>query len=61
MCGSNNRELVVAITGASGSIYGKRLLQELLKRDHRVSLIISDPGKLVIEHELGFMVRDSMY
>jgi len=49
-----NQEYVVAITGASGSIYGKRLLQELLKKNFDVSLIISNPGKLVISHELGF-------
>ncbi len=50
----SNKEYTVAITGASGSIYGKRLLQELLKRDFTVSLVISEPAKLVIKHELGF-------
>jgi len=50
----SNQEYVVAITGASGSIYGKRFLQELLKHNFDVSLIISNPGKLVISHELGF-------
>jgi 4-hydroxy-3-polyprenylbenzoate decarboxylase len=51
---AKNKEFAVAITGASGSIYGKRLIQELLKAGHDVSLIISDPGKQVIAHELGF-------
>lgn len=54
-----NREYTVAITGASGSIYGKRLLNELLKRDFTVSLVISDPGKLVIKRELGFTFNDN--
>jgi 4-hydroxy-3-polyprenylbenzoate decarboxylase len=30
-----------------------RLVEELLERGCRVSLIVSDPGKLVAEHELG--------
>jgi polyprenyl P-hydroxybenzoate/phenylacrylic acid decarboxylase-like protein len=50
---NQNPEYVVGITGASGSVYGVRLVQELLKRGFNVSLIISDPGKLVLEHELG--------
>jgi len=51
---ATNQEYIVAITGASGSIYGKRLLQELLKRGFDISLLISEPGKLVMSHELGF-------
>ncbi|MCL6472360.1 MAG: UbiX family flavin prenyltransferase [Firmicutes bacterium] len=51
-------EYTVAITGASGSIYGKRLLQVLLEQDYNVSLIISEPGKLVIKHELGFSFNE---
>ncbi|MHB8841191.1 MAG: UbiX family flavin prenyltransferase [Candidatus Aquicultor sp.] len=53
-----NLEYVVAITGASGAIYGKRLIQELLRQDYNVSLIISNPGKLVIAHELGFSFNE---
>lgn len=45
---------MVAITGASGSVYGTRLVEELLKKNFNLSLVISNPGKLVIEHELGF-------
>jgi polyprenyl P-hydroxybenzoate/phenylacrylic acid decarboxylase-like protein len=52
---NQNPEYVVGITGASGSVYGVRLVQELLKRRFNVSLIISDPGKLVLEHELGIV------
>lgn len=52
-------EYTVAITGASGSIYGKRLLEELLKAGFNVSLIISDPGKQVIAHELGFSFKEN--
>ncbi|NCO65756.1 MAG: aromatic acid decarboxylase [Candidatus Aquicultor secundus] len=54
----SNLEYVVAITGASGVVYGKRLIQELLRKDFNVSLIISNPGKLVITHELGFSFNE---
>ncbi|MBI5893899.1 MAG: UbiX family flavin prenyltransferase [Deltaproteobacteria bacterium] len=47
------RETIVAITGASGSIYGLRLVDELLKRGGDVNLIISPSGFLVIEHEIS--------
>jgi polyprenyl P-hydroxybenzoate/phenylacrylic acid decarboxylase-like protein len=52
---NQNPEYVVGITGASGSVYGVRLVQELLKHSFNVSLIISEPGKLVLEHELGIV------
>ena len=44
--------IVVAITGASGVIYGRRLLEVLLATDLDVHLTISDSGRLVIQHEL---------
>ena len=39
-------DLVVAITGASGSIYGVRLLEVLLAAGRRVHLVISPAGRL---------------
>lgn len=50
---------VVAITGASGSIYGLRLADELLKKGGDVNLIISPSGFLVIEQELGLRLGKS--
>jgi len=47
--------LIVAVTGASGVIYAKRLLEELRKRDVEIHLIVSDAGRLVAEEELGGM------
>jgi 4-hydroxy-3-polyprenylbenzoate decarboxylase len=44
--------VTVAITGASGSVYGMRLVQALLDRDCRVNLIISHTGIQIISHEL---------
>lgn len=47
------KSYTVAITGASGSIYGIRLAEELLKAECHVSLVISDTGKKVLLHETG--------
>ncbi len=48
-----NRHLVVAITGASGGIYGVRLVQELLAAGVRVSLLVSGCGLAVLKEECG--------
>ena len=45
--------LVVGITGASGAIYAKRLLDILREKNVEVDLIITSPGKYTIRHELG--------
>lgn len=47
------RHFVVAITGASGSIYGLRLVHELLKADQRVTLLTTSAGHQVLCHETG--------
>lgn len=44
----------VAITGASGSIYGVRLLTYLLKKKHTVYLTITKEGGLILKEEVGF-------
>jgi len=48
--------LVIAITGASGVIYGQRLLEILLGSDVEIHLTISDSGRLVLQHELGITI-----
>lgn len=47
------RHLVVAMTGASGAIYGIRLCRELLQRDVRLSLLVSRAGFQVVKEETG--------
>ncbi len=51
--------LVVGISGANGAIYGVRLL-EVLQANQAVEppLVITEPGKLTIEHELGISTRE---
>jgi 4-hydroxy-3-polyprenylbenzoate decarboxylase len=47
------KQFVVAMTGASGSLYGLRLIRELLRSGERVSLILSSAGRQVLNHETG--------
>ena len=50
--------VVVGITGASGSIYGKRLVEVLVANSYGVELIFSETGKKVFEFETGVAVND---
>lgn len=55
----SNQKILVAICGASGSIYAERLIEELCARLPRVYVVISETGKAVIRHELGKRESDS--
>ena len=46
-------KLVLAITGASGVIYGKRLLEVLRNKNVDTYLVISQAAERIIAHELG--------
>jgi len=48
----------VAITGASGVVYGKRLLEVLREKRVETYLIVSKAAEKVIEHELAMKKRD---
>ena len=50
--------IVVGITGASGVIYGIRLLEALKELEIENSLVISDTAKIVIESETDYTVED---
>ncbi|MGO4107477.1 UbiX family flavin prenyltransferase [Paenibacillus sp. YAF4_2] len=45
---------VVGITGASGSIYGIRLIEELLQSDYLVHVVVTEAGWRVLKEELGW-------
>jgi len=47
------RHFIIAITGASGSVYGLKLISELLRAGERISLILSAAGRQVLNHEVG--------
>lgn len=51
-------DLVVAITGASGSIYGIRLLEVLRRKGIQVHLIISSWGQETIKIETEYTLED---
>ena len=48
---------VVAITGASGSIVGLRLIEELKKMKFNVSVIISEAGKKILKEETKSQIK----
>jgi 4-hydroxy-3-polyprenylbenzoate decarboxylase len=49
---------LVAITGASGAIYGVRLVDELLAAGHDVELMVSQAGFLLLREELRLLCTD---
>jgi 4-hydroxy-3-polyprenylbenzoate decarboxylase len=52
--GGNQKTVVVAICGASGTVYGVRLLKALLERDVQIFLMVSSAGRQVLTHENGY-------
>ena len=52
-------KILLAITGASGIVYGKRLLEILSQKDNiRLDLVISESGKKLISMELDDDYKD---
>lgn len=47
------RDLILAITGASGAAYAQRLAQCLVEYDLHLHLVVTPPGREVIADELG--------
>lgn len=57
--GTLPRRLLVAVTGASGAVYGWRLLQELAAAPGvELHAVVSDAGWLTLQHELGLQTHD---
>lgn len=52
--------IIVGISGASGAIYGIRLLEELKKREIETHLVISKWGTVTIEKETDYSVEQVM-
>lgn len=48
---------VVALTGASGIVYGVRLVQVLAELGYPMELVISDSARLVIREETGLALK----
>lgn len=47
------KKMVVGITGASGSLYAKRLIEVLLEKKIEVHVIATDMGEQVFSYEIG--------
>lgn len=58
MAVQKTRRLVVGITGASGAVYGIRLLQLLRTTDIETHLIISRAARMTIAYETDFKLPD---
>lgn len=58
MISSKKKAMVVGVTGASGSIYGIKLIQTLLDVGYDVHIVISNAGWRVIKEELGWNIAD---
>ena len=52
------KNIVVGITGASGSIYGLRLIEELLAAEMRVTVLLTNAGRQVLAFETGLEIAD---
>ena len=52
----SQKRITLIMTGASGAQYGLRLLEELVKAQALISLLISRPAQIVINTETSFQV-----
>jgi 4-hydroxy-3-polyprenylbenzoate decarboxylase len=50
--------LIVVITGASGSVYGLRLVEQLLAAGNGVTLMVTKAGHDVMAYETGFAMPE---
>ena len=55
-----NNTIAVAVTGASGSAYALRLLEQLLAADQRVWMMLSDAARVVMEMEAGIQLPEAI-
>ncbi|MBN8512129.1 MAG: UbiX family flavin prenyltransferase [Rickettsiales bacterium] len=53
-----NKKLIIAITGASGAIYGIRMLQMLKELEVETHLIISKSAFLTVKTETDYKLKD---
>ena len=55
---SNPRRLIVGISGASGIVYGVRILQVLQQSDIETHLVMSDSARMTLSTELDMSVKE---
>ena len=54
------QNLTIAITGASGAGYARRLLRAIPREDYEVWVVSSEAGRLVYETETGVALMDDL-
>lgn len=47
------RRILIGVTGASGSVYAERLIQQCLKRFPRIYVVATSAASQVVDHELA--------
>ncbi|MFX1265181.1 MAG: flavoprotein, partial [Promethearchaeota archaeon] len=52
------KRILVCLTGASGAIYGVRLIRTLKEQGHEIQLIISRWGEETLKHEMNLTTED---
>lgn len=52
--------ITLAITGASGAVYGLRLLEQLIAAQRTVYVLMSQPARIVLETELGMVLPQNI-
>jgi len=55
---SSYKPIIIGITGASGTIYGIRLLEKLRKLDVETHLVMSDSSKMTLRAETDAKITD---
>lgn len=58
--GADRRRLIVGISGASGFVYGVRLLELLRALDVEIHLVISKAAQLTMAYETEYKLKDVM-
>ena len=56
MVSDRKKRITLIMTGASGAQYGIRLLEELVKADAEIALLLSRPAQIVINTETDYKV-----
>ena len=52
------KTITVGITGASGSIYGLRLIEELAEKNFKIHVVATKTAEKVVTYETGHVLKD---
>jgi len=53
------KQIIIAMTGASGAAYGLRLIQKLLAADVYLHVLLSDAARVVLKQECDMLLPES--